>query len=538
MTEDDTSRKRKNCPYLDTIDRTALDFDLEHTCSVTLETGPHIYACLVCGLFFRGRGPKTPACTHALQEGHYLFCHLSERTFHCLPDNYEIHDPSLQDIRDALHPTYTPAKIRQLDQRNEMSRDLFGRLYLPGFIGLQNLQKTDCINAVVQALAHVRPLRDYFLLHADDHRNAATVAFGNAVRHLWSPHRFRSHLDPRQLVQAWDSPNDKRNVGACVAWLLHQLHVGTLQPARVGRGEEDTRKKKKRGPSIVEKVFQGKVRVTTRQARRKEQNDRTFAHDEDDRLGSGDEEDEGMEDTEDAFKDTKQVEESSVVTKFLQLNVEIMERPLFRDDDGGLVIPQEPLVTALQKFNGKNFVDAKSRTGAAQRKRYEILKLPDCLILHLDRFKEGEKNPTIVVFPVKNLDLAEYLVSDAKLPTEEQIRAMGVSELKALLQLHNNEKSKTPPIERGELTQAVVDAVSLKYDLVANISHESPSIVGREGAKVDPLKEGTYKCHVKAQKQWYEIQDLHVNQVMPQQIGVTESCLLIFERRATSTSST
>lgn len=520
MTEN--SRKRKNCPYLDTIDRTALDFDLEHTCSVTLETGPHIYACLVCGIFLRGRGPKTPAYTHALQEGHLVFCHLAEGTFHCLPDNYEVEDPSLQDIHDALHPTYSLQKVRLLDQRDEMSRDLFGRLYLPGFVGLQNLHQTDCINAVVQALAHVPPLRDYFLLQGGSSGgNATTVAFGNAVRHIWSPHRFRSHVDPRQLVQAWGSAN-KRNVGACVAWLLHQLHTGTV--------DRRATKQKKKQRSIVERVFQGKVRVTTRQAKRKSKPIAAAdEEEEDDRVGSGDEDEAMTDPSPNDLEDAKKVEESVLETKFLQLNVEIMEKPLFRDDDGGLVIPQEPLVTALQKFNGTTFVDAKSKTGAAQRKKYDILKFPDYLILHLERFKDGEKNPTIVVFPVKNLDLTDFL-SDQNHPTEEQIRTMSIPELKSLVQRGGGRAA----IEKSELVQAALDVASLKYDLVANITHDSPSVVGREGAKADPLQEGTYKCHVKAaaKQQWFEIQDLHVHQVMPQQIGVSESCLLIFERRS------
>ena len=72
-----------------------------------------------------------------------------------------------------------------------------------------------------------------------------------------------------------------------------------------------------------------------------------------------------------------------------------------------------------------------------------------------------------------------------------------------------------------------------KYDLVANITHDSPADVGREG-KHDPLQEGSYKCHVqhKASNQWYEIQDLHVQETMPQLIGVSESYLLIFERKS------
>jgi len=94
------------CPYLDTVNRTCLDFDFEPTCSQTLTAGPNIYACLVCGVFFRGRGKQTPAYLHSVNEGHAVFLHLTHGTFHCLPENYEIQDLSLNDIRDAFKPVY------------------------------------------------------------------------------------------------------------------------------------------------------------------------------------------------------------------------------------------------------------------------------------------------------------------------------------------------------------------------------------------------------------------------------------------------
>lgn len=46
-------KRRTDCPYLDTIDRTVLDFDFEKLCSVTL-SNINVYACLVCGKYFQG----------------------------------------------------------------------------------------------------------------------------------------------------------------------------------------------------------------------------------------------------------------------------------------------------------------------------------------------------------------------------------------------------------------------------------------------------------------------------------------------------
>jgi U4/U6.U5 tri-snRNP-associated protein 2 len=99
-----TNEKIK-CPYLDTINRQVLDFDMEKLCSVTL-VNRNIYACLVCGKFFLGRGKGTPAYTHALQNSHFVFMNIIsdvEENFgkaFCLPESYEVkkifHDVSLK----------------------------------------------------------------------------------------------------------------------------------------------------------------------------------------------------------------------------------------------------------------------------------------------------------------------------------------------------------------------------------------------------------------------------------------------------------
>ena len=58
-----------------------------------------------------------------------------------------------------------------------------------------------------------------------------------------------------------------------------------------------------------------------------------------------------------------------------------------------------------------------------------------------------------------------------------------------------------------------------RYNLVANIVHDG------EAAK------GTYRVHVfhKATNQWYEMQDLHVTDILPQMITLTEAYIQIYE---------
>lgn len=114
-------------------------------------------------------------------------------------------------------------------------------------------------------------------------------------------------------------------------------------------------------------------------------------------------------------------------------------------------------------------------------------------------------------------------------------------ELKNILIKYGRADIANNSIEKNELLQHCLDFISTslpdiladKYDLVANITHDIPVEVGREGKQRNPLEEGSYRCHVqhRAAQQWYEIQDLDVRETMPQLIGVSESYLLIFERK-------
>ena len=71
------------------------------------------------------------------------------------------------------------------------------------------------------------------------------------------------------------------------------------------------------------------------------------------------------------------------------------------------------------------------------------------------------------------------------------------------------EKSDLLELTVDFVTKSLPDMMAEKYDLVANITHDSPAEVGREGQH-DPLQEGTYKCHVQhmAARQWYEMQGM------------------------------
>ena len=87
-----------------------------------------------------------------------------------------------------------------------------------------------------------------------------------------------------------------------------------------------------------------------------------------------------------------------IFCRYLALN--IPQNPLYKDEAEKSVIPHIPIYTLLKKYDGETPYEGKI---------YKIRKLPKFLIFQLERFTKNnfflEKNPTIVSFPLNNLDL-------------------------------------------------------------------------------------------------------------------------------------
>lgn len=70
---------------------------------------------------------------------------------------------------------------------------------------------------------------------------------------------------------------------------------------------------------------------------------------------------------------------------------------------------QVPIFDLLRKFNNQHTSDDIK----AGRRRFRLTKLPSYMVLHIKRFTKNnffvEKNPTIVNFPVKNLELRDVV---------------------------------------------------------------------------------------------------------------------------------
>lgn len=140
LEEDDNRHRtvRQNAPlegyddlYLDTIQRAALDFDFEKLCSVSL-SNINVYACLVCGKYYQGRGPKSHAYFHALEVEHHVFINMETKKVYVLPEGYEVKNKSLDDIKYVVDPHFSKEEVAKLDKTIIDAFDLSGKRYRPG----------------------------------------------------------------------------------------------------------------------------------------------------------------------------------------------------------------------------------------------------------------------------------------------------------------------------------------------------------------------------------------------------------------------
>lgn len=456
---------RRDCPYLDTVNRQVLDFDFEKFCSISL-SNLNVYACLVCGKYFQGRGLKSHAYTHSLEAGHHVFINLQTERAYCLPDGYEINDPSLEDIRHVLNPRFTKEQVLNLDKNKQWSRALDGSNYVPGMVGLNNIKETDFVNVTIQSLMRVTPLRNFFLIPENYQHSKSPLVhrFGELTRKIWHARNFKGQVSPHEFLQAVMKASNKRfQIGVqsdpveFMSWLLNTLHA-------------KLKSSKKKNRSIIHDCFQGELEVVKEVHRKhimeKKEDGAELNGDAGSAVGAAD----------------GTVTETSKVP-FLMLGLDLPPPPLFKDAMEKNIIPQVPLFNILKKFDGETVTEVVRPSIA--RMRYRVTRLPKYLILHMRRFTKNnffvEKNPTLVNFPVKNLELKDYI----PLPKPKE-----------------NDKLRS------------------KYDLIANIVHD-----GKPG-------EGCYRVFVqrKSEEAWYEMQDLHVTETLPQMVALSEAYMQIYEQ--------
>jgi U4/U6.U5 tri-snRNP-associated protein 2 len=287
--------------------------------------------------------------------------------------------------------------------------------------------------------------------------------FSVMVRKIWNPKAFKSHVSPHELIQNISlrsakkfSLTEQADPVDFLSWFLNNLHLSL--------GGSKTKPKS----SLIQKIFQGTLRVESQEI--------SARADAGDRL---------------RFEDTAI---KSQVSPFMILTLDLPPAPLFQDDVEKNIIPQVPLTTVLQKYNG---ITAQERTN--NRMRYRLLHpLPPYLIMHVKRFQankflQSQRNPTIVTFNPRALDMSPYVEPDPS--------------------LHPH----------GE---------PIIYDLVANITYEGVKV--RDDSVEGEAERKVWKVQVKEggdSNQWWEMQDLFVEKLNADLLATKESYVMVWEKR-------
>ena len=447
--------------YLDSIDRSVLDFDFEKLCSVTL-SNINVYACLVCGKYYQGRGPKSHAYFHALEEGHHVYVNMQTKRVYVLPEGYEVKSRSLEDIKFVVDPQLSKDEVAALDTEAKDAWDLAGKKYRPGFVGMNNIKANDYFNVIMQTLSHIPPLRNFFMLEDLNSRSELIQRFSILTRKIWNTRAFKTHVSPHELLQQISRQSNKRfdllnqsDPVDFLSWMLNNLHLAL--------GGSKT----KPGTSIIQRIFQGRLKVESQQI--------TAKADASDRL---------------RFEEAAHVDES--IMPYMLLTLDLPAAPLFQDELDKNIIPQVPLTSILSKYDG-----LKPAEHLNTRKRYRLLHpLPPFLLFHIKRFSKNkfvsERNPTIVTFPIRSLDMSPYVQPDPKIHSQ------------------------------GE---------PIWYDLVANVTHEAVRI--RDDSVEGEAERKVWRVQLRdrAREEWLEIQDLFVEKVASETLFTKESYLMVWERR-------
>ncbi|KAK9238276.1 hypothetical protein V1525DRAFT_117675 [Lipomyces kononenkoae] len=434
--------------YLETVNRKRLDFDFEKLCSVSL-SNVNVYACLVCGKYFQGRGKSSHAYFHSVDEDHHVFINLQSLKVYVLPESYEVQSSALDDIKYVVNPTFTKNDVALLDKRSIESFDLNHKPYRAGFVGMNNIKQNDYLNVIVQSLAHVPPLRDFLILENFEGKPELVQRLSILVRKLWNSRAFKGHVSPHELLQHVSAISKKRfriteqaDPFAFLNWFLNNLHLVL--------GGSKTRLKS----SFIQKIFQGIIRVESQ---------KITTHDASDRL---------------RFEGDTKIQRSDI--PFMFLSLDLPPAPLFQGDIDKNIIPQVPLQTILSKYDGSTTQEL-----AGDRRRYKIIDLPPYLIFYIKRITKTqlveEINHTVVTFQSIALDMSPYV------------------------------DGATEPI---------------LYDLVANVTHESVFTPQGEEKHV-------YRVQLKdkSRDEWFQIQDLYIENIRREILFLNESCIQIWERR-------
>lgn len=367
---------------------------------------------------------------------------------------------------------------------------------------MNNIKANDYLNVVVQVMAHVAPIRNFFLLHPFDKTTTPQLPlrFSTLVRKIWNAKAFKSHVSPHELLQEIALRSSKRftltqqsDPVEFLSWFLNNLHL-SLGGSKKPSSPTPT--------SIIQSTFRGTLRI----------------------------ESQAITAVSDATNSRLTFSESSTTTSntnpFMILTLDLPPTPLFASSNSESIIPQIPLTTLLAKYNG---IQASEKL--AHRVRHRLLHpLPPYLLFHIKRFSKNkfvsERNPTIVTFPSpRSLDMSPYVEPNPEsYPPSEPIWYDLVANVILDPSTANptedtNDKSNST---NATSTTAGAGAANEKVNWLVQVRDKARALENEKAAREEGGSRGP---------EWLEIQDLWVKGTESETLFTREGYLMVWERR-------
>lgn len=371
---------------------------------------------------------------------------------------------------------------------------------------MNNIKSNDYLNVIVQILAHVLPIRNFFLLHSFP--TPATpqlpLRFSTLVRKLWNPKAFKSHVSPHELLQVIALRSSKRftlthqsDPVDFLSWFLNNLHLS------LGGSKRPT----PNPTSVIQSTFQGHLRIESQAitARSDSANARLV------------------------FSESSTT--TSQTTPFLILTLDLPPTPLFQSSNAESIIPQVPLTTLLNKYNG---ITASEKL--SHRVRHRLLHpLPPYLLFHIKRFSKNkfvsERNPTIVTFPSpRSLDMSPYVEPNPSAwppgePIWYDLVANVILDATATAPGGADDSNSSDLKKNAPSTATGAGAANEKVSWRVQLRDKAMAV---ENSKEQQGGEGQQKG-----PEWLEIQDLWVQRTESETLFTREGYLMVWERRKT-----
>ncbi|EUR66869.1 hypothetical protein PFBG_04447 [Plasmodium falciparum 7G8] len=550
-------KRNRVCPYLRTINRNLLDFDFEKLCSISL-SNLHVYACLVCGLYFQGIGKGTHAYTHSLEKNHYVFINLETCKTCCIPEGYEIVDASLNDIKYFLKPTYNKEQIEHLCYNSVLGKSLDGGDFLPGLVGLNNLKNTDYCNVIIQLICSIIPLRNTLLLYECKENIAKNiiVVLSDLIKKIYNPRNFKGVVSPHEFLQAVGIESNKNfKIGTkkypldFFLWLLNKIYrhsnkmlkkrkLSTLKKKtgymkRKLEDNEPVSKEEKKNLHDKEKIYDEMNKSDNTSNKKKEKDKWAYSNINivdycfDGELLIKTIKEEGNEESQENME--LKFNESDNDSKDYLKNIneeEVEEEEKNKQKNDYQNIYNNTFLNLVKKNKNDLIVKIPFRTLS--------LKLPNAPVFKSTT--ESNIIPQVSIFELLSKfdgETETFLQEHFKIPN-----TLIISKLPKYLIFTIERFSKNNFFieKNGTIVNFVIknldmkdyvheDFLSLnpvtKYNLIANIFHTGT------------VNQGSYKIHVLNQptNEWYEIEDLHVISILPQLVLLPESCIQLYQRQ-------